>query len=141
MFFSNKEDKLQLKAIDQNYAVIKFKPDGTIIEANKNFLDIMGYTSNEIIGKHHKIFCEKKFVETKDYQEAWNTLNTGQSITAEFKRIKKDGEAVFLRASYLPITDNNGRVKEVIKLAQDVTKRRLKDLYYLGQVNAINKSQ
>ena len=141
MFFSNKEDKLQLKAIDQNYAVIKFKPDGTIIEANKNFLDIMGYTLNEIIGKHHKIFCEKKFVETKDYQEAWNTLNAGQSITAEFKRIKKDGEAVFLRASYLPITDNNGRVKEVIKLAQDVTKRRLKDLYYLGQVNAINKSQ
>ena len=56
MFFSNKEDKLQLKAIDQNYAVIKFKPDGTIIEANKNFLDIMGYTLNEIIGKHHKIF-------------------------------------------------------------------------------------
>ncbi|MFY9081663.1 PAS domain-containing protein, partial [Aliarcobacter butzleri] len=141
MFFSNKEDKLQLKAIDQNYAVIKFKPDGTIIEANKNFLDIMGYTLNEIIGKHHKIFCEKKFVETKDYQEAWNTLNAGQSITAEFKRIKKDGEAVFLRASYLPITDNNGRVKEVIKLAQDGTKRRLKDLYYLGQVNAINKSQ
>ena len=141
MFFSNKEDKLQLKAIDQNYAVIKFKPDGTIIEANKNFLDIMGYTLNEIIGKHHKIFCEKKFVESKDYQEAWNTLNAGQSITAEFKRIKKDGEAVFLRASYLPITDNNGRVKEVIKLAQDVTKRRLKDLYYLGQVNAINKSQ
>ncbi|MFX4232105.1 PAS domain S-box protein, partial [Aliarcobacter butzleri] len=48
---------------------------------------------------------------------------------------------IFLRASYLPITANNGRVKGVIKLAQDVTKRRLQDLYYLGQVNAINKSQ
>ncbi|MFY4786032.1 hypothetical protein ACOTVT_11635, partial [Aliarcobacter butzleri] len=58
MFFSHKEDKLQLKAIDQNYAVIKFKPDGTILEANKNFLDIMGYTLNQIIGIHHKIFGE-----------------------------------------------------------------------------------
>ncbi|RBQ32204.1 chemotaxis protein [Arcobacter sp. FW59] len=141
MFFSNKEDKLQLKAINQNYATIVFRNDGTIIKANKLFLDTMGYTLNEIIGKHHKIFCDKRFVESKEYQEAWDTLNKGKSITSEFKRIKKDGEAVFLRASYMPISNKNGKVVQVIKLAQDITKKRLKDLYYLGQINAINKSQ
>ncbi|PUE67557.1 methyl-accepting chemotaxis protein [Arcobacter lacus] len=141
MFFSNKEDKLQLKAIDQNYAVIKFNLNGTVKEANKIFLDIMGYSLNEIVGKHHRMFCDKRFVESKEYQEAWDTLNKGKSITSEFKRIKKDGEAVFLRATYMPIVDNNGKIVEIIKLAQDITKRRLKDLYYLGQINAINKSQ
>ncbi|WP_418179219.1 methyl-accepting chemotaxis protein [Aliarcobacter lanthieri] len=141
MFFSNKEDKLQLKVIDQNYASIVFKNDGTVIKANKIFLDTMGYTLNEIVGKHHSMFCDKKFVESNQYKEAWDILNRGKSITSEFKRIKKDGDAVFLRASYMPIADDNGKVYQVIKLAQNITEKRLKDLFYLGQVNAINKSQ
>jgi len=141
MFFTNKNNNFQLKAIDQNYATVVFKNDGTIIKANQIFLDTMGYNLNEIVGKHHSIFCEREFVESKEYKEAWETLNKGKSITAQFKRVKKDAKAVFLRGSYMPIKNDSGKVVQVIKLAQDITKQKLKDLYYHGQVYAINKSQ
>jgi len=139
VFFKN--NNLQLKAIDQVYATVVFKNDGTIIKANQIFLDTIGYTLNEIVGKHHSIFCEKQFVQSSEYKESWNTLNKGKSITAQFKRIKKDGKAVFLRGSYMPIKNDRGKVFEVILLAQDITKQKLKDLYYHGQVYAINQSQ
>jgi len=139
VFFKN--NNLQLKVIDQVYANVVFKNDGTIIKANQIFLDTIGYTLNEIVGKHHSIFCEKQFVQSSEYKESWDTLNKGKSITAQFKRIKKDGKAVFLRGSYMPIKNDNGKVFEVILLAQDITKQKLKDLYYHGQVYAINQSQ
>jgi len=141
VFFTNKNNNLQFKAIDQSYATVVFKNDGTIIKANQIFLDTMGYNLNEIVGKHHSMFCEKEFVESKEYKEAWNTLNKGKSITAQFKRIKKDTKAVFLRGSYMPIKNDSGKVFEVILLAQNITKQKLKDLYYHGQVYAINQSQ
>ena len=99
----------------------------------------MGYTLNEIVTKHHSIFCEERFRNTKDYKESWENLRAGKSITAEFQRVKKDGDLIFLRATYMPIFKNQ-KVVEVVKLAQDITKNRLRNLYYLGQVRAINKS-
>ncbi|AXK48530.1 chemotaxis protein [Aliarcobacter trophiarum LMG 25534] len=139
MFFSNKNDKLLQEAIDRNYAVIYFKPDGTIIKANQNFLNVMGYTLEEVIGKHHSIFCETEFVITQEYKDSWDNLRAGETVTAEFKRVKKDGNLIFLRASYMPVIEN-GKVVEVVKLAQDITKNRLRNLFYIGQVKAINKS-
>ena len=90
MFFSNKDDKLLQEAIDRNYAVIHFKPDSTIIKANQNFLDAMGYTLAEIVGKHHSMFCESKFISTQEYKDGWNDLRAGKTLTAEFQRVKKD---------------------------------------------------
>ena len=98
MFFSNKEDKLQLKAINQNYAVIKFNLNGTVKEANKIFLDIMGYSLNEIVGKHHRMFCDKNYVNTNDYISFWNDLSNGISQINEFERVKKDGSSVWIQA-------------------------------------------
>lgn len=141
MFFSNQENKAKLKAIDRTYAVIHFKPDGTIIKANENFLKAMGYKLNEITHKHHSIFCDKRFVQSEEYKEFWDKLNKGVSFNSEFKRIKKNGESIFLRASYIPLFDNNNKIFEVIKLAQDITEKRLGELFNLGQINAINKSQ
>ncbi|QKF73780.1 PAS sensor-containing MCP-domain signal transduction protein [Aliarcobacter faecis] len=140
MFFNTyKEDKLLTEAIDTNYAVIYFKPDSTIIKANKYFLDTMGYSLNEIVTKPHSMFCEEKFRTTKEYKESWENLREGKSITAEFQRVKKDGDLIFLRASYMPIIEN-GKVTKIVKLAQDITKNRLRNLFYIGQVKAINKS-
>ena len=140
MFFkTNKEDRLLKKAIDDNYAIIHFKPDGNIIKANNNFLKAMGYTLDEIVTKHHSMFCDEKFSNTKEYKESWKRLRAGETITAEFQRVKKDGDYIFLRASYMPIFEN-GKVIEIIKLAQDITKNRLRNLHYIGQVKAINKS-
>ncbi|AYJ79724.1 chemotaxis protein [Aliarcobacter cryaerophilus ATCC 43158] len=139
MFFNNKNDKILSEAINNNYAVIYFKPDGTVIKANEIFLKTMGYSLEEIVGKHHSIFCEDKFTNTQEYKDGWNNLRAGKTLTAEFQRVKKDKSLIFLRASYMPVIEN-GKVLEVIKLAQDITKNRLKNLFFIGQVKAINKS-
>ena len=139
MFFKNKNEKILSEAINSNYAVIYFKPDGTVIKANEVFLKTMGYSLEEVAGKHHSMFCEEKFTKTQEYKDGWNDLRAGKTLTAEFQRVKKDKSLIFLRASYMPVIEN-GKVLEVIKLAQDITKNRLKNLFFIGQVKAINKS-
>ena len=140
-FSNNKEEKAQLNAIDEHFAVISFSPDGIILEANQNFLNALGYTENEVLGKHHKIFCDSKLVNSKEYSDFWNELKKGTVQTSEFKRIKKDGHSIFIQASYTPIKDNSGKVYKIIKFAQDVTAKKLEDLYFKGQIQAIGKSQ
>ncbi len=139
--FLNTEEKAQLNAIHNNFAIISFKADGTILDANENFLNTMGYNLNEIVGKHHRIFCENTFVNSIEYKEFWENLNKGQTQTSEFTRIKKNGEYIFIQASYTPIKDKSGRVYKIIKFAQDITKSKLQSLDYLGQIEAIGKSQ
>jgi methyl-accepting chemotaxis protein len=140
-FLKSKEEKEQLISMNTHFAIISFKSDGTIINANQNFLNAMGYNINEIQGKHHKIFCDSVLASSQKYADFWNNLNKGIVQTSEFKRIKKNGESIFLQASYTPIKDSNGKVFEVIKFAQDITKKKLESLYYSGQVEAIGKSQ
>ena len=140
-FSNNKEEKAQLNAIDEHFAVISFSLDGIILEANQNFLNALGYTENEVLGKHHKIFCDSKLVNSKEYSDFWNELKKGTVQTSEFKRIKKDGHSIFIQASYTPIKDNSGKVYKIIKFAQDVTAKKLEDLYFKGQIQAIGKSQ
>ena len=140
-FSNNKEEKAQLNAIDEHFAVISFSPEGIILEANQNFLNALGYTENEVLGKHHKIFCDSKLVNSKEYSDFWNELKKGTVQTSEFKRIKKDGHSIFIQASYTPIKDNSGKVYKIIKFAQDVTAKKLEDLYFKGQIQAIGKSQ
>src|SRR5574344_917863 len=107
MFFSkNSEDKIFKDIVSNNYSIIEFKPDGTIISANSNFLNTMGYSLNEIVGKHHSIFCEDRFVSSKEYKQSWDDLRAAKSLIAEFKRVKKDKTLVFLRASYMPVIKN-----------------------------------
>ncbi|MGJ0456641.1 PAS domain-containing methyl-accepting chemotaxis protein [Aliarcobacter cryaerophilus] len=139
MFFKNKNEKILSEVINRNYAVIYFKPDGTVIKANEVFLKTMGYSLEEVVGKHHSMFCEEKFTKTQEYKNGWDDIRTGKTLTAEFQRVKKDKSLIFLRASYMPVIEN-GKVLEVIKLAQDITKNRLKNLFFIGQVKAINKS-
>ncbi|MDX4012310.1 PAS domain-containing methyl-accepting chemotaxis protein [Aliarcobacter skirrowii] len=141
MFLTNKFDRFQLDAIDEAFAVVHFKLNGTILKANKNFLNIMGYSLEEIRGENHKIFCEDSFVNSAEYKQAWDAVNRGVSISADVKRVKRDGKFVFFKATYMPIKNSQKSVVEVVLLAQDITKNRLNDLYFRGQVDAINKSQ
>jgi methyl-accepting chemotaxis protein len=140
-FSSNKENHYQLGAIDANYAVISFNPDGTIIKANQNFLDALGYTLDEVVGQHHRLFCDKQYSNSNEYKEFWKALNQGVTQTSEFKRITKKGDSIFIQASYTPVKNNKGEVVQVIKFAQDVTEKKLQSLDYSGQLEAIGKSQ
>ena len=108
-------------AIQRSEAVIKFKPDGTIIEANDNFLNAMGYRLQEIAGRHHRMFCDADYARSADYQRHWAALQAGEFIAGEFQRFNKAGDDVWIRASYNPIFDPSGRVTAVVKIARDIT--------------------
>ena len=121
-FGKTEEESGRLSAMEENFAIISFKPDGTILQANNNFLNALNYTLDEVVGKHHKIFCNNRYVSSTAYSDFWNKLNRGESQIDEFERIRKDGSSIWLKASYTPVKDKNGKVTRVIKFAQDSTK-------------------
>jgi len=120
-FGKTEEEKGRLSAMEQNFAIISFKPDGTILHANENFLNALGYRLNEVIGNHHKIFCDKTYTNSKEYIDFWKDLASGKSQIDEFERFKKDGSSIWIQASYTPVTDTSGKVIRVVKFAQDIT--------------------
>nr|WP_315490852.1 methyl-accepting chemotaxis protein [uncultured Rhodoferax sp.] len=110
-----------LNAIDATYAYIEFDLGGNVIKANKNFLDVMGYQSSEIVGKHHRMFCEPSVSNALEYQQFWRDLNDGKPQSDLFKRVTKLGQQVSLQAVYAPVTDEMGRVFKIVKIATDVS--------------------
>ena len=136
----SKSDAL-LEALNKSQAVITFAVDGTILDANDNFLKVMGYTREEIVGKHHRMFVETSEAESQSYKDFWRQLNAGEFQADVFKRVTKNGKNVWIRASYNPVTDKNNRVVKVVKYATDITTQKLQDADYQGQINAISKAQ
>jgi len=108
-------------AIQRAQAVIEFKLDGTILTANDNFLDVMGYRLDEIVGRKHAIFVEESYRHSQQYREFWAKLNNGDFTSGEFMRITKSGSQVWIQASYNPIFDAAGKVYKVVKFATDIT--------------------
>ena len=111
----------QLKAIGQAQAVIEFNLDGTIITANENFCRAMGYSRDEIVGKHHRVFVDPAYAQSGEYQQFWDKLRRGETMAAEYRRIGKGGREVWIQASYNPILDLNGKPYKVVKYATDAT--------------------
>ncbi|MFM7652505.1 MAG: PAS domain S-box protein [Vulcanococcus sp.] len=125
-----------ITAIERSMAVIEFKPDGTIVKANDIFLEVMGYTLEEIVGKHHRIFVEKEEAASADYKQFWAALGRGECQRAQFKRLNKAGESVWLEACYNPILDASGKLVEVVKFAYDVTDAFNQAMAVLGEKSA-----
>lgn len=117
----------QIAAIQNSQAVIEFEPDGTIIEANENFLKTMGYSLQEIVGQHHRMFMPEGESSTESYQDFWQRLAKGETFSGRFHRISKSGDAVWVQASYAPLLDTTGAVVRVMKIAADVTAQALRD--------------
>ncbi len=134
-------DGSKLAAIDRAQAMIEFKLDGTIVSANKNFLDALGYRLDEIQGKHHSMFVEPALRDSAAYREFWAALNRGEYQGGEYKRIGKGGKEVWILATYNPVLDATGRPIGVVKFATDVTAQKLKNADLAGQIEAIGKSQ
>ena len=110
-----------IAAIDKSQATIEFKPDGTVIKANDNFLGVMGYSPAEVQGKHHSMFVEPDCRDSADYRDFWTKLARGEFQAGEFKRMGKGGKEIWIQASYNPVRDLNGKVYKVVKFATDVT--------------------
>ena len=114
----------QLAEANRNQAVIEFDASGTILEANENFLNCLGYRMDEIKGKHHRMFVDPAFVASEAYSRFWADLNAGKFQTAEYMRIGKGGKEVWIQATYNPRFDATGKVNKVIKFASDITARK-----------------
>jgi len=127
----------QIAAIVRSQAVIEFRMDGTIVTANENFLRAMGYTLDEIKGKHHSIFVDEEHRHSATYKEFWASMNRGEHQAGEFKRIAKSGKEVWLSASYNPILDVNGKPLKVVKYASDITKQKTAEVDLREKVSAM----
>ncbi|MCH2058357.1 MAG: PAS domain S-box protein [Thalassotalea sp.] len=131
----------QIEAIGKSQAVIEFNMDGTIINANENFLSTVGYSLDEIKGQHHRMFAEGTYGQSAEYRQFWEKLGRGEYDAGEYKRVGKNGKEIWIQASYNPILDLNGKPFKVVKYATDVTEQKLQNANYSGQIEAIGKSQ
>lgn len=131
----------QIQAIQKSQAVIEFETDGKIISANDHFLRAMGYTLDEVKGRHHSIFMDEVSRNSAEYREFWARLNRGEYQAGEFKRIGKGGREVWIQATYNPILDKHGKPFKVVKYAIEITATKLKNADYVGQIAAISKAQ
>jgi len=114
-----------LAALNRGMAVIEFTPDGQIVHANDNFLQTMGYRQEDIQGKHHRIFCDSTYAASADYEQLWRTLGSGQFFAGQIERLGRNGQKLYLEASYNPVLDENGKVSGVVKFATDITDKVL----------------
>jgi diguanylate cyclase (GGDEF)-like protein/PAS domain S-box-containing protein len=131
----------QLAAIKKSQAVIEFGLDGTILNANENFLTALGYELRELRGKHHRILVDAEYRASPDYRKFWESLSRGEYQGAEYKRIRKDGGEVWFQATYNPVFGADGKPYKIIKLATNITTQKLKAADHAGQVDALSRSQ
>lgn len=129
-----------IKSIDTSVATIRFSPDGIVEEVNDNFLAVVGYEKSEVIGQHHRIFCDSDYVSSPDYKEFWNELRRGNKKSGTFKRISKSKDILWLEATYFPIINKDNKAKAIFKIAADVTSmdNKIRDLE--AAFSALNRS-
>jgi methyl-accepting chemotaxis protein len=128
-------------AFSRSMAMIEFTVDGTILWANSNFLQTIGYTLDEIKGRHHSLFVDPEHRMSAEYRDFWYELGQGISKVARFKRIGKGGREVYLQAAYSPVIDENGMTTKVVKLAADVTEDAMREIRAKEREDAIQDQQ
>ncbi|MEH8109319.1 PAS domain-containing methyl-accepting chemotaxis protein [Aeromonas veronii] len=126
-------------AVHGSVATITFTPDGTVLAANDLFLNVVGFSAPEVIGQHHRIFCDKQYAQSSAYQQFWADLKQGRSRTGVFQRFNRRGEPIWLEATYFPVK-LRGVVTKVIKIAADVTEHHLQLLSQQAVVKALDRS-
>ncbi|MFQ1899415.1 methyl-accepting chemotaxis protein [Aeromonas veronii] len=109
-----------IDAVKVGVATISFTPSGEILEANPLFLNVVGYSEQEVIGKHHRIFCDAHYVQSSSYAQFWEQLRQGHSHSGTYQRFDKQGRELWLEATYFPVK-LDGKVVRVVKIASDIT--------------------
>jgi methyl-accepting chemotaxis protein len=122
-----KENEHFINALLRSTAVIEFNLDGTVIKANDLFLRTMGYSQQQVIGKHHRVFCMPEEVTSKGYSEFWAKLNRGEFVAGRFRRVDSHNSEVWLEATYNPVYDSHNRLYKVVKFATVITDQVLRE--------------
>jgi methyl-accepting chemotaxis protein len=134
------EANAKLAAVSRSMAMIEFTPEGIVLDANDNFCRAMGYSAEEVHGKHHRIFCEEAFYRSEEYAKLWRDLARGEPVGGTFLRLNKQGKEVWLEASYMPVFGPDRQVKSVIKVATDISDRVYKEHEEESMLAAIGRS-
>ena len=138
---SDSEASAVNNAVDRVMAVIEFDTAGNILFANANFLRLMGYSQQEIVGQHHRMFCDENYVHSDEYKTFWESLRAGQFKDGEFRRMARGKREVWIRANYNPVLDSEGRVVKIVKFAMDITESKQAAADMVGKIAAINRAQ
>ncbi len=128
-------------ALNRVQSVIQFSLDGHVLDTNDNFLSVVGYARDEVVGEHHAMFCHPEFVDSPDYKALWQKLRRGEFVSGEFKRRAKDGSDIWIQASYNPVLDVRGKAIKIIKFATDITQQTIDAVTAAGKLKAIERSQ
>ncbi len=139
-FFQGRHTALY-RALDRSQAIVRFRPDGTVIDANDAFLAATGYDRREVLGQHHGMFMPAGGADTPDYAAFWEALRAGEFRRGEFLRRNRRGEALWLQASYNPVRGPFGRVRSIVKIASDITEEKNRTADMRSQMEAIDRSQ
>ncbi|GGY19124.1 PAS domain-containing methyl-accepting chemotaxis protein [Paludibacterium paludis] len=129
------------KAINRNLAIVEFDLDGTILEANDNFLKLFGYKRELMVGRHHHAIWVESQVNSGEYDRLWKGLCGGEPISGEFHRKKANGEDVYIQAYYNPLLNERGEPYRIIKFTADITSRKKRQHEDRGKIAAIEHSQ
>lgn len=131
----------KIDAIHRLQAVIEFDFEGRVLNANDNFLATFGYKLGEIVGQHHRMFCDAQYSRTPEYAAFWQQLGRGESHSGDFKRLDKEGKHVWIHATYNPVFDASGKPVKVVKFASDITAVTLQNVDSRGKIEAIERVQ
>jgi methyl-accepting chemotaxis protein len=134
------EANAKLAAVSRSMAMIEFSPDGVVLDANEHFCATMGYSVEEVRGKHHRLFCEEAFYRSEEYAKLWRDLARGEPVSGTFLRLNKAGREIWLEASYMPVFGPDRQVRSVIKVASDITDRVNKEHENESMLAAIGRS-
>lgn len=135
----NEKDAL-LASIYRSMATLEMGPDGTITDANDNFLNLLGYRRDELVGQHHRMLCDATYAATDQYEEFWRLLHSGEIVAGTLQRIRADGTILWLEASCIPVLDAQHRLSKVISLAADITAHIDDSRKTHGVLSALNRS-
>lgn len=130
-----------LNALTQTQAIIEFDLQGHVLSANQLFLDAVGYSLDEIVGRHHRMFCDPAYVLSEAYQHFWRQLGQGLNCRGEYRRVDKSGQTVWLQASYNPVLNAQGQPVSIVKFATNVTTEKLRNAEFEGKMRAIDRVQ
>lgn len=131
----------KLGALDRAQAVVEFDLTGKVLHANQNFLQLMGYSLDEIRGRHHRMFVDQQQASSADYQQFWERMAHGNYHSGEFKRLAKGGKEVWIQATYNPVLDRRGKPVKIVKFASDITAAKLRNAEFESRINAIDNGQ
>lgn len=141
LFSRHRQQNEIIGALNASQAVIEFSIDGRVLNANDNFLKVMGFRREDVVGKHHEMFCDPGYVQSQEYRQFWRDLGAGIFQSDAFKRFAKGGRVVWLQATYNPIRDKRGKVTKIIKFASDITDAKLQAIDFAGKIQALDRAQ